>query len=126
MSLESSCQKPQESMKGDIWWIDLDPTEGSEIKKIRPCVIISSDSINFVKEVRLVVPLTESNRTKEELIWCVTVEPTAQNGLTKKTVADALQTRCVSIKRFQNKIGVISAELIEEIVAAVAAVIEYE
>ncbi|RKY06522.1 MAG: type II toxin-antitoxin system PemK/MazF family toxin [Planctomycetota bacterium] len=126
MSLESSGAKPSESLKGDIWWIALDPTEGSEMKKTRRCVIISSDSINFTSPVRLVVPLTEWKRTKESCLWCITVDPTPKNGLTKKTVADTLQTRCVSIERFKEKSGVISAEIMEETIAALAALIEYE
>ena len=126
MSLDSSCVRADESLQGDVWSISLDPTKGSEIKKTRPCVIISSDSINPSKEIRLIVPLTELSRSKEGLFWCVPVEPTVRNGLRKNTVADVLQTRCVSIERVQNKLGVISAELLEEIKAALAAIIEYE
>ena len=29
--------------RGDIWWVALDPTLGSEIRKTRPCVVISGE-----------------------------------------------------------------------------------
>jgi len=126
MSLDSGSAKPSESLRGDIWDIDLGPTKGSEIQKLRPCVIISSDSINQNSNVRLVVPLTEWKPSRDNYHWFVPIEPSAQNGLTKKSGANVLQTRCVSIERFHVKKGIISAEDIAEIAAALAAVIEYE
>ena len=41
----------------DVWLINLDPTIGSEIKKTRPCVIISPNEINFLRTV-IIAPLT--------------------------------------------------------------------
>lgn len=40
--------------RGEIWWVNLEPTVGSEIRKKRPVVVISSDAIN---RLRLPVPL---------------------------------------------------------------------
>lgn len=125
MGLDSSDIKPSESLRGDIWEVDLEPTRGGEIKKLRPCVIISSDSINRDSETRIVVPLTEWKSSRGNFYWFVEIEPTAQNGLTKKSATNLLQTRCVSIERFRSKKGYVSAEVIEEIVAALAAVVEY-
>jgi mRNA interferase MazF len=33
--------------RGEIWWVNLDPTQGREIKKHRPCVIVSADWLNL-------------------------------------------------------------------------------
>lgn len=127
MSLDSSSARPTDSLRGDIWDIDLEPTRGSEIRKIRPCVILSSDSINQNCETRIVVPLTEWKPSRNNYYWFIEIEPTPQNGLTKKSAANLLQTRCVAIERFQqNKKGYVSAEVMEDIVAALAAVIEYQ
>ena len=126
MSLDNSNAQPVDSLRGDIWDVDLEPTKGGEIKKTRPCVIISSDSINRDCETRIVVPLTEWKSSRNNYYWFFEIEPTPQNGLTKKSASNLLQTRCVSIKRFQNKKGYVSAEVIEEIVAALAAVVEYK
>jgi len=42
--------------RGEVWWVDFEPAKGSEIKKIRPAIIISNDSANrFLKRV-VVIP----------------------------------------------------------------------
>ncbi|MHC1729719.1 MAG: type II toxin-antitoxin system PemK/MazF family toxin [Syntrophobacteraceae bacterium] len=46
--------------RGSVWWINLDPTQGSEIKKIRPCVLVSATPINQARRTVLVVPLSSS------------------------------------------------------------------
>jgi mRNA interferase MazF len=44
----------------EIWMLDLRPTEGSEIEKIRPCIIVSDDQIGILP-LRVIVPLTGFN-----------------------------------------------------------------
>lgn len=44
----------------EIYWIDLDPTLGGEMKKIRPCVIISPDEINYYLKTILIAPITST------------------------------------------------------------------
>lgn len=126
MSLVNNQHKdPKDSCRADIWWVSLDPTKGSEIQKTRPCVIINTDSV-MALPVRLVVPLTDWKQHKESNFWCVTIEPTIRNGLEKKVVADISQTRTVSIERLESRIGFLTAELVEEIVASMVTYIEYE
>jgi mRNA interferase MazF len=48
------------------------------------------------------------------------------NGLAKPSAVDTLQLRGVDVQRFVHKIGRVSAPTMEEIVAAIAAVIEYQ
>ncbi len=42
----------------EIYWVKLDPTVGSEIKKTRPCVVISPDEMNSSLNTIIVAPLT--------------------------------------------------------------------
>lgn len=49
--------------RGEIWWVEFDPSIGSEIRKTRPVVIISNDSANRNLARVVVVPLT-SNVTR--------------------------------------------------------------
>ena len=42
----------------DIYWIDLEPTKGSEINKVRPCVVISPNEMNYNINTVVVAPLT--------------------------------------------------------------------
>ena len=48
--------------RGDIYWISLDPTIGAEIKKTRPCVIISPDAANRSGPLVIVAPITKAGR----------------------------------------------------------------
>ena len=87
--------------RGMVIDIDLDPTKGSETGKIRPCVVVTNDVYNERVPVVQVVPVTSWNEKKARIITNVEINPTSQNGLTKKSVADCLQTRPVDYgKRF--------------------------
>ncbi|NAW49988.1 type II toxin-antitoxin system PemK/MazF family toxin, partial [Elizabethkingia argentiflava] len=44
----------------DVFFIDLNPTVGSEINKIRPCVIISPDEMNNALNTVIIAPLTST------------------------------------------------------------------
>jgi len=46
----------------DVYWVRLDPTEGHEMRKTRPCVVISPDELNQHLATVLVAPLTTTMR----------------------------------------------------------------
>ena len=48
--------------RGDVWLAPLDPTVGSEIRKTRPCVVISPDQLNRVWRSVLIAPMTAGGR----------------------------------------------------------------
>ena len=54
--------KTDKLKRGEIWIVDLEPSKGSEFRKIRPCVVLSRDSIDL--PIRIVCPITggENNR----------------------------------------------------------------
>ena len=52
--VESKTKKP---LRFEIFLINLDPTKGSEIKKTRPCVVISPDEMHFLSTV-IIAPMT--------------------------------------------------------------------
>jgi len=81
--------------RGMVIDIDLDPTKGSETGKVRPCVVVSNDVYNERVPVIQVVPITAWSEKKARIITNVEIDPTPRNGLTKKSVADCLQTRPV-------------------------------
>jgi mRNA interferase MazF len=109
---------------GEIWLANLDPTVGSEIRKKKPVVVVSSDAIG-VLPIKLVAPLTEWKENLDHSIWHVKVVPDGTNGLEKISAVDTLQLRGVDTQRFVHKLGSISSLTMKSIVAAVAAVIEY-
>lgn len=50
-------------MRGDVWLAALDPTVGSEIQKIRPCLIVSPDELNLHSRTFIVAPMTTGSRS---------------------------------------------------------------
>ena len=111
--------------RGEIWEVKLDPTVGAEIKKKRPGLVISSDAIGKLP-IKLVAPITEWKQSFTDNIWHVKIEPDAQNNLGKSSAVDVLQVRGVDYQRFVKLIGKSSPQTLEEVVAALAAVVEYQ
>ena len=105
--------------------MNFDPTIGSEIRKIRPAVVISSDGVGRLP-IKLVAPITGWKDSFSGHIWYVSIKPNATNGLTKNSAVDVLQIRGVDEKRLIAKLGRLNATRMEEISAAIVAVIEYE
>lgn len=105
--------------RGEVWQVNLDPTIGAEINKIRPCVIVNKDVLAALP-LKIVVPLTAWNARFKNAPWHVKVEPTKANGLRKASSADTFQVRSVSEKRLVEKLGVISPPDMEKVSLALA------
>ncbi|HMG73486.1 MAG TPA: type II toxin-antitoxin system PemK/MazF family toxin [Pyrinomonadaceae bacterium] len=114
----------QAPKRGEIWLVGFDPTIGSEIRKTRPAIVISSDAVGRLP-IKLVVPVTDWKDHYAANIWHVRIDPTPTNGLAKTSAADALQLRGVDRLRFIKKLGDASPLILRQIVVAVTAIIEY-
>jgi len=110
--------------RGEIWLINFDPTEGDEIQKRRPAVVLSSDAVGILN-LKIVVPLTAWKLEREKYLWLVTLNPSTENGLDKKSSGGLLQVRSVSVRRFIRKLGFIRAAQLEEMLQALAIVLEW-
>jgi len=110
--------------RGDIWLVNFDPTIGTEIRKTRPAVVISSDAVGRLP-IKLVAPVTDWKPHYAPNLWHVRIDPTPTNGLTKPSAVDVLQLRGMDIQRFIRRLGQVSSETMEAIVLAVVAIIEY-
>lgn len=89
--------------RGEIWWVNLDPALGSEIKKRRPCVIVSNDASNRAQTRVQVAPMT-SAQPGRVYPWESRV---TLNGRASKALAD--QIRTVSKTRFVSVAGAANA-----------------
>ena len=119
MSINSPAPK-----RCEIWLVNFNPTVGAEIQKTRPALAVSSDAVGKLP-LKLVAPITDWKEAFSRNLWHVQIIPDAKNGLSKPSAIDALQIRSVSIERFISKTGRVSATIMEEVVSAIAAVIEY-
>lgn len=108
--------------RGEIWLVDLDPTQGSEMQKRRPCVLISADYLAGLP-LRVVVPITSWRASFEGKPWFVRLEPDEDNHLDKLSAADGMQIRCLDESRLMNRIGAVNPQDLEDIIAAVCIVI---
>jgi mRNA interferase MazF len=94
--------------RGDIYWVNLDPTVGSEIKKKRPCVLIGATPINDARRTVLVLPLSSAGTPRPPL--AVQVE-----CLGRKAVAVCDQLRAIDKRRLREKAGSLKASDLKEI-----------
>jgi len=94
--------------RGDIYWVNLDPSTGSEIRKRRPCVIIGATPVNEARRTVVVIPLSSVGKPRPPLAVPVTC-------LGRKAVAVCDQIRAVDKTRLMEKAGEISREDLAEI-----------
>ncbi len=109
--------------RGEIWWVGLDPAEGSEMQKTRPCVVVSTDALARLP-LRVVVPLTGWRPSHRGRPYTVPIPRDGANRLEKDSSADPLQVRCVSVARFRSIIGRMDGAQLYDIVTALALVVE--
>jgi len=102
--------------RGLIIEVNLEPTKGSETGKIRPCVIVTNNTYNERVPVIQVVPITDWSDKKAKIKSNVEIEPSEGNGLTKKSIADCLQTRPIDYcSRLVDIRGEVEAEVLLKI-----------
>ncbi len=103
--------------RGEIYWVSLDPTIGSEISKTRPALIISNDVGNQHADRVIVAPISSGNINRvypfEVLL------PVGEAGLDKASKVLLDQIRAVDKQRIGNKIGTLTSQRIEEVNRAI-------
>ncbi len=110
---------------GEIYWVNLDPTIGNEIKKRRPVVVLNGGHDKHLK-LAIVVPVTAWSPYWEQNPFFVSLESDTKSGLRKKSVVDCFQIRAVSHNRFAEKIGSISDYEIDRIKKSIALILDIE
>lgn len=88
-----------------LFWVNLDPTVGAEMKKTRPCLVISPDEMNAFISTVIIVPLTSTNRA---LPSRVLIKATAMSGLKNDSYAALDQIKTIDKSRLSGHIGEIS------------------
>lgn len=88
--------------RGEIWQVNLDPTIGSEIRKTRPCVVVSPAEMHDHLRTVLVAPMTTGGK---EAPFRTAVIHGGRKGL---ILLD--QVRAVDKRRLGKKLGVVSAK----------------
>ena len=89
--------------RGEIWWVALDPTLGSEIRETRPCVVISVKVLNERRRTVIVVPLSSSPKASPPILI-----PISCDGHPAVAVSD--QIRAVAKERLRSRLGAAASE----------------
>ncbi len=84
--------------RGEVWWINFDPSVGGEVKKTRPAIIVSNDIANKTLNRVQVIPVTSNIKNVYPAECLVNVQ-----GKQNKAMADQLTT--ISKLRLVSKIG---------------------
>jgi mRNA interferase MazF len=96
---------------GDIHWVALPAVNGREQRGRRPAVVFQDDDYGGNLPVVLVVPLTTA-RAAMRFAGTTLIRPTAANGLRQVSVALVFQLRAIDRRRIQERIGTVSAEVL--------------
>ena len=89
--------------RGEVYWVNLDPTVGSEIKKTRPALVVSPDDLNQALPRVFIAPLTSQGQSlgcRPEVIF---------DGRPARILLD--QIRCVDKRRLMGKMGNIESAI---------------
>jgi mRNA interferase MazF len=105
--------------RGDVWLVDFDPSVGAEIRKVRPAVVVSVDTVGRLP-LRIVVPVTDWKPAYAAFPWFVKLTATPTNGLSKDSGADCFQVKSVSETRLVRRIGGVTAAEVDDIASAIA------
>ena len=103
--------------RGEIRWVDLDPSRGAESDKRRPVVIVSSDGANMTatrlgRGVVTVVPVTSNT---DRVYPFQVLIPAGETGLTRDSKARAEQVRSVAVERLGGRIGALRGNQLAEL-----------
>lgn len=102
--------------RGEVWWVDLDPTRGSEIRKTRPAVVLTVNALNRARRTVVVVPLSSSATPRPPI---VVPAPSAGDG----SVAVCDQLRAVDKTRLTRRAGELSGEDLKAVADGVRVVL---
>ena len=95
--------------RGDVYLVDLDPSRGSEIQKVRPCVVVSPDDLNRHLRTVIIAPMTT---TGQPYSWRVPCHFQAKDG---RVALDRLRT--VDRERLVRRLGSLHASEHAEVLA---------
>lgn len=109
-------------MRGDIWWADLSPTQGSEQSGVRPVLVVQTDRANVASPHTIVVPLT--TKIRQKLLRSHVVLNTGEGGTTQDAVILCEQIRVVDKRRLRTQMGSLTAERMDEVELALKAILD--
>jgi mRNA interferase MazF len=110
--------------RGEVWLVNLNPTQGSEQAGIRPVIIFQNDIISQFSTTTIAIPLT-TNQRRASLPICMLIEQ-GDGGLSQDSVALCFQIRVLDKTRLIRRLGQLSAETIAQLEEVMLVTLGYE
>lgn len=113
MAVASPTRAPS---RGEVYLVELDPTRGREIRKTRPCLVVSPDELNHYLRTAIVAPMTTAGQPYPFRIACTF------RGKRGHVVLDQLRT--VDRSRLRKRMGVLAPPTLNEVLLALGEMFE--
>lgn len=108
--------------RGDVVRIRLDPAQGSELEKTRPCVVVQRDAANRSGRTTIVCPLTSAaGKTPNRLLVPV---PAGIGGTTKDSLVVCAQVRVVDRLRVGDNLGTLPSDIMDQVSKGLRAILD--
>ena len=101
----------------EVWLVSLDPTQGSEIRKTRPCLVVSPEEANEYLRTVIVAPMTTTERS-----YPTRVRIRFQN---KQGQVALDQIRAVDRQRFVRRLGAVPARVAQAVSSVLVEMFTY-
>lgn len=99
-------------LRGHVYWVDLEPTAGSQQRGRRPCLVLTVDAINAVRRTVGVVPLSSSPQVAPPIVVAI-------RSIGPQSVAICDQLRAVDKTKLSKRIGAVTADELALVEASV-------
>jgi mRNA interferase MazF len=110
--------------RGELWYVSFSPQVGSEVANDHPALVLSSDDLGYLPH-RQVVPITSWQQKFDHSgqWYMVKIVASRLNGLDRDSAANVTAAKQADIERFRRRIGVLEADIIEDVITAFLAVV---
>ena len=88
-------------------------------------MVVNVNSIRHLK-IRLIAPITSWKKEYTGKIWIVNIKSNVSNGLNWESAVDTMQIKGADMQRFITQRGKLNAAQMDDITAAIAAIIDYQ
>ena len=107
----------------EIWMADLNPSIGSEPGKIRPIVILQTDSLNRIGHGTFVACAISSQYREGVSLIRLLIEPSDFNGLLKTSYILCDQIRSIDMRRLKGKLGALDKDTVRRLNESIKAIL---
>jgi mRNA interferase MazF len=99
--------------------------KGQEIQKTGPAIVVSTEFLRAIP-MRIIIPITGWQAKFSDRPFIVNIPTTPATGLDRESAGNVLQVRSLSTERFSKRLGFVSSEMLNELLAGLIICVDYE